>query len=254
LWSDVGSMMGRKGNKQTKRKTIPVTKQQGGKNGWLWVDPARVRFQHARIRQHFSGCGRSVIETLESIRRGEMSPGDLPPIQVIVGPEDSGGVWYFSLNNRRLYVLKRCREEGLLDNNLVRVRVRQVKSENEMERYTLENCALEAKFIREKEAKGEAAIEYESDKSSCGRTSECDKKSEVEAEENSTVSNEIRENVVDSRTNGIKKYGRPSENQGDDESTSDGDSDGDSDSGNCGKKYANPFDMNESGTDTDSDN
>ena len=48
--------------------------------------------------------------------------------------------------------MKQCREEGLLerDGNLIRVRVREAKSTAEMERYTVENCALEAKFIREK--------------------------------------------------------------------------------------------------------
>ena len=73
--------------------------------------------------------------------------------QVIVGPEDNDGPWYFSLNNRRLWVLKRCRDEGLLENNhnLIRVRVRQPKSGGEEGRYTLENCSVEAKFIREKD-------------------------------------------------------------------------------------------------------
>ena len=77
------------------------------------VDPSRVRFQHARIRPFFSGCGRSVIETLEEIRQGNLSPSDLPPIQVLVGDQDDDQEpWYFSLNNRRLWVFKRCREEG----------------------------------------------------------------------------------------------------------------------------------------------
>mmetsp|Transcript_6716 Transcript_6716/g.9680 ORF Transcript_6716/g.9680 Transcript_6716/m.9680 type:complete len:104 (-) Transcript_6716:118-429(-) len=71
--------------------------------------------------------------------------------KVIVGPcDDDGNYWYFSLNNRRLWVLKRCREEGLLENNLVQVRVRPAKSSRESERYTLKNCALEARFISEK--------------------------------------------------------------------------------------------------------
>ena len=70
-----------------------------------------------------------------------------------MGPEDDEGPWYFSLNNRRLYVLKKCREEGLLEDNLIRVRVRQPKSGSEEEHYTLENCAVEAKFIREKDPK-----------------------------------------------------------------------------------------------------
>jgi hypothetical protein len=74
--------------------------------------------------------------------------------KVIVGPDENDGLgpWYFSLNNRRLWVLKRCKEEGLLENGLVRVRVRQSKSGNEASRYTIDNCAVEAKFIREKAA------------------------------------------------------------------------------------------------------
>jgi hypothetical protein len=69
-------------------------------------------------------------------------------IQVLVGPEtDDDGPWYFSLNNRRLWVLKRCREEGLLKDNQIAVRVREPKSASETSRYTVENCALEAKII-----------------------------------------------------------------------------------------------------------
>lgn len=119
------------------------------------VSPSRVRFQHSKIRPVFSGCGRSVMETLEEIRRGSLEPADLPPIQVIIGPDenDGGGPWYFSLNNRRLWVLKQCYKEGLLDNerynNTIPVRVRMPKSEAEAERYSIDNCALEAKFMRE---------------------------------------------------------------------------------------------------------
>ena len=74
--------------------------------------------------------------------------------KVIVGPMDKqdGLPWYFSLNNRRLWVLKRCREEGLLlgnDKNKIQVRVRQYKSATERNRYTLENCVLEATFLKE---------------------------------------------------------------------------------------------------------
>lgn len=153
----------------------------------IWVDPARIRFQHSRIRPVFSGCGRSVVGTLEEIRHGRLSPSDLPPILVIVGrPEtneftatmvgdddedDVSGrrsgrrrkqqprnaslagsqTWYFSLNNRRLWVLKRCREEGLLvtTENKVLVRVREPKSQQELERYCVENCALEAKIMHD---------------------------------------------------------------------------------------------------------
>lgn len=70
------------------------------------------------------------------------------PMQIIVGPETEEGPWYFSLNNRRLWVLKRCREEGLLFNNLVKCRVRGPKSNAEALRYSLENCAVEAKIMK----------------------------------------------------------------------------------------------------------
>jgi hypothetical protein len=131
----------------------------------------KIRFQHSRIRPYFSGCGRGVIETLEEIRQGKLEPCDLPPIQVLVGSpthnnvnnnkdvvddenddDDDVGPWYYSLNNRRLWVLKQCYKEGLLDNarynNLIAVRVRKPKSVDEVKRYTIANCALEAKFTR----------------------------------------------------------------------------------------------------------
>ncbi|KAL7462671.1 hypothetical protein ACHAXS_003044, partial [Conticribra weissflogii] len=124
--------------------------------GLINIPPSRIRFQHSRIRPHFSGCGRRVVDTLEEIRRGDLSPLDLPPIQVLVGPDENDGLgpWYFSLNNRRLWVLKRCEEEGLLDSfhGMIPARVRVPKSRAEVDRYTVENCAVEAKFMREKGA------------------------------------------------------------------------------------------------------
>jgi hypothetical protein len=99
------------------------------------------------------------VDTLEEIRQGRLKPQDLPPIQVLVGPpvsdNDDDDRWYFSLNNRRLWVLKQCRAEGLLsrDNNKIRVRVRTPKSKAEAERYTLEKCSLDAKFLRESNKK-----------------------------------------------------------------------------------------------------
>ena len=50
----------------------------------IWVDPGRVRFQHSRIRPVFSGCGRTVLDTLEEIRQEKLHPANLPPIQVSV--------------------------------------------------------------------------------------------------------------------------------------------------------------------------
>jgi hypothetical protein len=71
-----------KGKKNSNMKKTPADKRVDEVEGGLLVDPARVRFQHSRIRPFFSGCGRSVTETLDAIRRNEISPSDLPPIQV----------------------------------------------------------------------------------------------------------------------------------------------------------------------------
>ena len=84
-----------------------------------------------------------------------MEVSDLPPILVLVGDEsmdDELGPWYFSLNTRRLWVLKRLREQGHLEKfgNKVAVRVRRPNSQKEKERYTPSNCALEARLILEK--------------------------------------------------------------------------------------------------------
>ena len=76
---------------------------------------------------------------------------------MLIGPESDSGQhrWYFSLNNRRLWVLKRCREEGLLQatKNQILVRIREPKSQSEKERYTILNCAVEAKIMSEKRKK-----------------------------------------------------------------------------------------------------
>ncbi len=85
-----------------------------------------------------------------------------------MGPDENDGLgpWYFTLNNRRAWVLKRCREDGILQNNLIKVRIRDAKSSNERERYSLKNCAVDAKFIREQETSASRSV---SKKSSGGR-------------------------------------------------------------------------------------
>ncbi|CAN0045830.1 unnamed protein product [Ascophyllum nodosum] len=113
------------------------------------VDPRRVRYAHSKIKPVFSGCGRTIEQTLSEIRNGETKPSDLPMITVLVGPADprDGETCFFSLNNRRLFVFKACREEGLLGRNgWIRVRARAMKP-HERERYTLDRCSLQAKFL-----------------------------------------------------------------------------------------------------------
>jgi hypothetical protein len=64
------------------KRTNQELHKEAFRDGWLDIDPERIRFQHSRIRPFFSGCGRGVVDTLDEIRQGKLSPSDLPPIQV----------------------------------------------------------------------------------------------------------------------------------------------------------------------------
>eukprot|EP00700_Malawimonas_jakobiformis_P000842 EC719635.1.p1 GENE.EC719635.1~~EC719635.1.p1 ORF type:complete len:97 (+),score=3.53 EC719635.1:113-403(+) len=85
----------------------------------IQVDPARVRFMHAKIRPVFSD-GRRLEDTLADIVSGKVKVEDIPQIVVIQVGSDQ----FYSMNNRRLWVFKQLRDRGLLPDNLVTVRVR----------------------------------------------------------------------------------------------------------------------------------
>ena len=61
----------------------------GGKAGGdeasadLMVDPFLIRFTHSRIRPQFSGCGRTLEQTMSEIKAGETLCTDLPRITVM---------------------------------------------------------------------------------------------------------------------------------------------------------------------------
>ena len=61
---------------------------------------------------------------------------------------------YFSLNNRRLWVLKELRKAGALENNTVRVRMKEALP-REKERYTPTKCSLTAIIMGPSEHKEE---------------------------------------------------------------------------------------------------
>lgn len=94
-------------------------------------------------RTTFSGCGRKVESTLQDIIDGTLKPGDLPFITVMRDPATGH---LFSINNRRLWVLKRCKERGLLGpEGVVRVRIKREDKRNPL-RWSAETCSLEAKL------------------------------------------------------------------------------------------------------------
>jgi hypothetical protein len=107
------------------------------------IDPINVFFTHSRIRPFFSGCGRRIIDTLSDIESGRLQLEMLPVITIL-----ENGIHLFSLNNRRLYVLKQLRMKGFLPNNTIRVRIKQANTQ-ESSRYVATKCSLHATIMKE---------------------------------------------------------------------------------------------------------
>ncbi|TXT12933.1 hypothetical protein VHUM_01334 [Vanrija humicola] len=142
------------------------------------MDPDDIYFTHARIRPVFTGCNKRIEETLEEILSGQTKIEDVPYITVIenfetpaAAPADSdddddgergGGKrkgrgkaapaapsappapYYFSLNNRRLYLFKTLKAMGKIDKIAVQVKP---ALERERTKYTRERCVLRAKIM-----------------------------------------------------------------------------------------------------------
>ena len=104
---------------------------------FLDIDPEQIFFTHTRIRPFFSGCGRRLVDTLESLDSGSMHVDALPQITILATPSSSKDGEYFSLNNRRLWVLKQLRAKGKLKDNLVKVRVKDALP-RELDKYAKE--------------------------------------------------------------------------------------------------------------------
>lgn len=119
--------------------------------GFLDIDPNTIYFTHSRVRPYFSGCGRRLEETLDDLMNGRMDLASLPIITILRGAggsSDGTSGHYFSLNNRRLWVLKELRKAGKLPSNLVRVRTKEALP-REKDRYTAGKCSLNASIMRE---------------------------------------------------------------------------------------------------------
>ena len=82
-------------------------------------------------------------DTLQEVVDGKLKPADLPFITVM---HDRASGHFFSINNRRLWVLKRCKELNLLGpGGCVRVRVKREDPRNPL-RWSAETCTLQAKL------------------------------------------------------------------------------------------------------------
>lgn len=135
-------------------------KAKDAKDGLVHIDPATVRFTHSRIRPFFSGCGRRVEDTLADILEGRMRFEDLPFITVVAM---DGSEVFFSLNNRRLWVIKQLKARGFLDTVPVRIKPA-AESRKLKEKYTIERCSETAKFLYEVgTARGDAGADAEAE-------------------------------------------------------------------------------------------
>jgi hypothetical protein len=74
------------------------------------IKPSEVHFTHSRIRGTFTGCGRSVHETLEILTKDPSYISNIPRIKVV-----TDGAKYYSMNNRRLWVFKQLEKQGLIE-------------------------------------------------------------------------------------------------------------------------------------------
>eukprot|EP00041_Stephanoeca_diplocostata_P007186 m.99836 g.99836 ORF g.99836 m.99836 type:complete len:130 (-) comp16769_c0_seq13:3029-3418(-) len=108
--------MGRDSTPKTKKtKGNKKSKTEAAAADSLLLDPLLIRFTHSKIRTSFSGCNKTIEQTMEEIRIGTITPADLPIITVM--PLEDGES-YCSLNNRRLFVHKWARKEGYLPENV----------------------------------------------------------------------------------------------------------------------------------------
>lgn len=111
-------------------------------------------------RPFFSGCGRRVEDTIDDIVAGRLLVEDLPKICVLTDLEGN----YFSLNNRRLYVLKHLRNTGFLETldppNMIRVRFKAALP-REIKKYSVANCSLHCSIMHERGREDKDCEEFE---------------------------------------------------------------------------------------------
>jgi len=77
----------------------------------------------------------------------------LPQITILYNTISDGEVYYFSLNNRRLWVLKELHARGYFGGKLLDVRLKEALP-RERERYTIERCSLTARIMKEGPSNG----------------------------------------------------------------------------------------------------
>jgi hypothetical protein len=107
----------------------------------ITLNPAIIRFTHSKIRPKFSGNGYLIQETINQLETNQIDINDIPLIQIMYINGE-----YYSMNNRRLFTFKYLQKIGKLNEISARLKI---ASKKECLKYTRENCALEAKIMKE---------------------------------------------------------------------------------------------------------
>ena len=115
----------------------------GKSNETIFVSLDKIRFTHSRIRPVFTGCCKRIEDTLAEIKCGTTKLETIPLITVIENDDE-----YYSLNNRRLFLLKCLNNDGFIADGKVRVVKKQPLS-REISKYTKANCSLTAVLMKE---------------------------------------------------------------------------------------------------------
>ena len=86
----------------------------------MLLNPDDIFFTHSKIRERFSGCNKTIEDTFEELKTKKITIIDIPKIKVLYDGKN-----YYSENNRRLFLFKKCKREGLL--NEIDVVIKHVK-------------------------------------------------------------------------------------------------------------------------------
>ena len=114
------------------------------------MDPSKILYSHSKICPIFSGRKKNVEDTFKEIKSGVLKVEDLPTITIIKNDKDD----IISLNNRRLWIFKKCKEEGFL--NIIHVNTKNFKKISKKEQARYNNniyspvAKLDTKLIRKK--------------------------------------------------------------------------------------------------------
>ena len=103
------------------------------------LSPSDIRFMHDRINSKFSN-GISLHETIDDIENGLMKVDDLPRIRVVC--KDG---YYYSFDNRRLYVYRVLHYRGRLNKVTVKLAP---NSQFQPERFTTKNNGKSVTFYK----------------------------------------------------------------------------------------------------------